>query len=139
MPGSDFLLASLAKSAAFIYLGLPYFEVQYSTLGQLQSCLFTMSSDLLRPLLTVLASTTSLLFGVTLNGVQASTLDESLMLASYLIGFVDYACAGLNPASNYLSVLSSTPSWLSLLVSLDPLLTALEVFLIGVACISLNR
>lgn len=132
-------MASFVKCVVFIYLGTPAFEVDQSAWAQIRTCLLIIIYDYIIPQLGILENALRDIFVSRTPSRGFKLLDSVLLTAAHTVGMVDFFSSNLVWSSDYLTSLSATPTWMHLMVSLDPILTLVEVFFIGVVCVSASR
>lgn len=74
-----------------------------------------------------------------LSKKQTLSLDIIAIQAAATYHWIDSFVCNVLPSQMYTSVLNTTPTWFTLIQSVDPLLLVLELFFVSVVCFGLDR
>lgn len=134
----DTAIVWLAQSTVALYLNTPH---SLLTATYWAKSIGLASAFRLDAALTAQMLAPSLMVGTSpvLSQKAALALDVVGMYSAATQHWLDfYVCSAL-PAQMYSTVLATSPTWLTLIQSVDPILLCVELFFVAVACFSLDR
>lgn len=132
MPFVDLFFGALAQSSALLYTNAgvsltasslaPHATLFDAVLADLGSAALGLAPSLPHFVSPALGST-----------------DALLAYSSFAQHYLDSFVSSVAPAQLYSTLATATPTWVTLILALDPALLVLEVFFVGVVCLSLDK